>query len=390
MRVCMVSPHLAPEQTANAILPRQIGDALAARGVNTRYVVYPPSPGAHPPADVAYVLPRSRSRVGRTHVGAVSAASRMIIGARRFVRGSDVVHLHSNGLIVEVGQWLAARARLPYVITLYGTDVWHHDRAKHARFARVVTGAACRVFYSQGLLDFAKNVGLAPEPSRVIYAPVSSTFTPADEGTRAALRQELGAGDDPVILTVKRLHPVGGHEDLLRAVPAIIAAHPHLQVWLAGDGALRPQLESLAGELRITNHVRFLGRVGNDVLWRYTAAADLFVLPSRLESWGTVMLEALASGTRVVATATAGASEVQTLFHDDVSLVPVENPAALAREVSAQLAAGRRASQATLGTIADRFSERRCAAEYLQVYEQAIAAMKGLPVTSPAAMRGAR
>ena len=200
---------------------------------------------------------------------------------------------------------------------------------------------------------------------------------------------ELGCGEGPVILTVKRLHPVGGHEDLLRAVPAIIAAHSHLQVWLAGDGALRPELESLARELGIAKHVRFLGRVDNDVLRRYTAAADLFVLPSRLESWGTVMLEALASGTRVVATATAGASEVHRLFPDDVTLVATENATALAREVSAQLVAGRRASQATLGTIAERFSERRCASEYLHVYEQAIA-RTGLPVTSPAAMRGAR
>ena len=176
MRVCMVSPHLPPQQTANAILPRQLGDGLAASGVVTRYVAYPPAPGAHAPDDVVYVVPRSRSRIGRTRVGAVSAASRMVMGARRFVRGSDIVHLHSNGLIVEVGQWLSARAGIPYVITLYGTDVWHHDRARHARFARVVAGASCRVFYSQGLLDFARGVGLAIEPSIVIYAPVSSHF----------------------------------------------------------------------------------------------------------------------------------------------------------------------------------------------------------------------
>ena len=389
MRVCMVSPHLPPQQTANAILPRQIGNALAARGVVTRYVAYPPAPGAHAPEDVVYVLPRSRSRIGRTQVGAVSAASRMVMGARRFVRGSDVVHLHSNGLIVEVGQWLSARARIPYVITLYGTDVWHHDRAKHARFARVVEGAACRVFYSQGLLDFAKGVGLAIEPSIVIYAPVSSNFSPVDDRQRAALRTELGVRDAPVILTVKRLHPVGGQEDLLRAVPMMLAQHPDLQVWLAGEGGLRSELESLAVELGIGSRVRFLGRVGNDVLWRYAAAADLFVLPSRLESWGTVMLEALACGTRVVATATAGAMEVQSLFPDDVSLVESENPSALAAEVSAQLGARRRASAATLRTIADRFSERRCASEYLRIYEHAIG-QRSAGAPSGAVTRGAR
>ena len=75
------------------------------------------------------------------------------------VRASDLVHLHGNGFIIEVGRFLARRYRKPYVITLYGTDVWHHDAARHARFARVVRGAADRVFYSQGLLDFARTSG---------------------------------------------------------------------------------------------------------------------------------------------------------------------------------------------------------------------------------------
>ena len=316
------------------------------------------------------------------------AAARMAMGARSAVRSSDLVHLHSNGLIIEVGQALASRYRKPYVITLYGTDVWHHDREHHARFARVVAGASCRVFYSQGLLDFAAGVGLSGEPSIVIYAPVSASFAPPGPQARDALRSELGAGRSPVILTVKRLHPVGGHEDLLRGVPDMLRAHPDLQVWLAGDGGLRPALEALAGTLGIAPHVRFLGRVGNDVLWRYAAAADLFVLPSRLESWGTVMLEALACGTPVVATATAGAQEVQRLFPDDVTLTPVEDVAALAARVSEHLRARRRAGEATLRTIADRFSQTRCAAEYLKVYEDALAAPERSLVPDAAA-RGA-
>jgi glycosyltransferase involved in cell wall biosynthesis len=100
------------------------------------------------------------------------------------------------------------------------------------------------------------------------------------------------------------------------------------------------------------------------------------------------MLEALASGTRVVATATPGASEVRTLFPADVSLVPIEQPAALAAEVSAQLGVRRRASDVTLRTIADRFSERRCASEYLRLYEQAIAGT-GVTTASGALTRGA-
>ena len=68
----------------------------------------------------------------------------MARGARAAVKSADVVHLHGNGLIIEVGQRLARRYGKPYIITLYGTDIWHHDPAKHARFAGVVRGARCR------------------------------------------------------------------------------------------------------------------------------------------------------------------------------------------------------------------------------------------------------
>lgn len=370
----MISPHLPPEQAANALLPVLLGCELTARGIDVSYVAHPPT-GRRlaPPADhVVYVPRRGRGRPSRTIGGAAIAASRMAWGARRAIQACDLVHLHGNGFIVEVGQFVAARYRKPYVITLYGTDVWHHDPARHARFGRVVRDAACRVFYSRGLRDFAGNLGLAPEPSRVIYAPVPSTFQAVDADRRHALRLDLGVGDRPLLLTVKRLHPVGGHEDLLRSMPAILRECPETQLWLAGEGELRPALEALTRDLGIGSHVRFLGLVDNEVLWRYYAAADLFVLPSRLESWGTVMLEALACGTPVVATATAGAREVQDVFPADVALAEPGNAHALAAAVIARLHDARRTDPSTRRELRERFSPSRCAAEYLRVYEEAL------------------
>lgn len=374
MRVCMTSAHLPPEQAANALLPVVLGGELKSRGVDTSYLAHP-STGherSTPIDNVAYVPRRGRGQLGRTLGGAVVAGGRMALGARRSISRSDLVHLHSNGFIIEIGWLLAKRYRKPFVITLYGTDVWHHDPVRHARFGRVVREAACRVFYSQGLLDFASGLGLAPDPSVVIYAPVPSSFHAVDPDARSVLRKELGVGSAPLLLTVKRLHTVAGHEILLRAVPAILRESPDAQFWLAGEGELRTVLEALALELGIASHVRFLGRVSNEVLWRYYAAADLFVLPSRLESWGTVMLEALSCGTPVVATATVGAREVHDHFPDDVSLVETGNPGALAALVCRGLLEARRTDPATLRVLRERFGPARCAAEYFQVYQEAL------------------
>ena len=376
MRVCAITPHLPPEQAANALLPRQLGDELASHGVITQYVSHPPvvqRPG-DPPPGVVLVPRRGRSAVARSRVGALFAAAAMARGARAAIQHSDVVHLHGNGFIVEVGQRLAVRYRKPYVITLYGTDIWHHDPAKHARFARVVRDARYRVFYSRGLLAFAEPLKLAPEPSRVIYAPVPASFRVPEGAGRNALRHELGVGDRPLLLTVKRLHDVAGYDVLLRAAPAVLQAEPDAQFWIAGDGALRPSLEAQAQELGIASNVRFLGLVSNDRLWQYYAAADLFVLPSRLESWGTVMLEALACGTPVIATRTAGGTEVHMHFPDDVTLAPIEDPAALAAAVTSGLNRGVRVGADALDRLRREFSTSACAAAYLDLYRLSVRA----------------
>lgn len=374
LRVCSITPHLPPEQAANALLPRQLGDALIPHGVVTSYVSHPPA-GGIPPAvarDVVYVPRRGRGTVARSRAGALLAAATMAVGARAAVRRSDLVHLHGNGFIIETGHVVARRYRRPTIVTLYGTDVWHHDEAKHARFGRVVREASARVFYSRGLLEFARPLGLAPDPSAVIYAPVPSTFRALDDRERAALRRELGIGDAPLLLTVKRLHDVAGYDVLLDAFARMAPAMRDAQLWIVGEGERRRDLEAQARRLGLGAQVRFLGLLGNDTLWRFYGAADLFVLPSRLESWGTVMLEALACGTRVVATDTVGGMEVQTHFPQDVMLAPKENPAALADAVVSALATRARAGGETARTLRSTFSVAGCAAAYLDVYKAAV------------------
>jgi hypothetical protein len=142
MRVLMISPHLPPEQAANALLPVVLAGELAQYGVGTRFVAHPPSDGQarRTLAHVTYVPRRGRSRFARTPAGAVLATGRMAAGTLIPALGADLVHLHSNGLIVEVGGVVATALGVPRVITLYGTDVWHHDPNRHRRFGRVVGG----------------------------------------------------------------------------------------------------------------------------------------------------------------------------------------------------------------------------------------------------------
>jgi glycosyltransferase involved in cell wall biosynthesis len=369
----MVTPHMPPEQSANALLPVLLGDALVSQGVSATYVSHPPLAG--PPdasGRVRYVPRRGRDRFSRSLVGAVAAGTRMMLGARDLVRQTDLVHLHSNGFIVEVGQWLARRYRKPYVITLYGTDISSHEPSRHARYNGVVRSAAARVFYSKGLLHHAQRLGLAHEPSLVIYAPVNSRFSSPDDGQRAAIRRDLGISEGPVLLTVKRLHPLAGHDTLLGALRDVIRSFPDAALWLIGDGELRVVLQQRCRDLGIAAQVNFLGSMSNDRLGAYYAAADLFVLPSQTESWGTVMLEALACGTPVVTTDTVGGIEIGEAFPQDVAVVPKGNASELAAAIVRTLPVRRRTSPATRERIRRDFSVTACASQYLEVYRKVL------------------
>ena len=106
----------------------------------------------------------------------------------------------------------------------------------------------------------------------------------------------------------------------------------------------------------------------------YNRAADLFVLPSRLEACPTVALEALACGTPVVSSDNPGGVELHGLFGDDVAVVPREDPGRLADAIIAALAEPRRTRPATADTLEREFRPKAVAANYYAIYRRSSAA----------------
>jgi glycosyltransferase involved in cell wall biosynthesis len=164
--------------------------------------------------------------------------------------------------------------------------------------------------------------------SRAHYVP---TF-PTIESAAAVARADLATpGDAKVLLTLSRLHEKKGLDVLLHALVDL----PQCFAWIAGDGPLEADLKALAARLGVADRVRFLGwRNDRGALLR---AADICVLPSRWEPFGTVMLEAWAARTPLVAAASQGPS---SLIEDGGNglLVPVDDAAALAAAVRRLLA----------------------------------------------------
>ncbi len=137
--------------------------------------------------------------------------------------------------------------------------------------------------------------------------------------------------DGPIIMACGRLTAQKGFDVLLNAF-ALARQRYHSQLWLIGEGPLRESLEQLAVDLGIRDSIWFGGFHENP--YRLMRAADVFVLSSRWEGFGNVIVEAMAVGTPVVATdCPHGPGEI--IRHGTNGLlVPPEDPEALAAAIS--------------------------------------------------------
>jgi glycosyltransferase involved in cell wall biosynthesis len=153
------------------------------------------------------------------------------------------------------------------------------------------------------------------------------TFPTLGEGPAVERALHATPAHAPLLLTLSRLHDKKGLDILLKALVGL----PECFAWLAGEGPLEGQLKMLAQRLDVADRVRFLGwRTDRGALLR---AADVCVLPSRWEPFGTVMLEAWAAGTPLVAAASQGPSAYITDGANGL-LVRVDDPTALRQAIA--------------------------------------------------------
>jgi glycosyltransferase involved in cell wall biosynthesis len=377
VRILHITPHLPPDQAANALLPFQLGEWAKARGDTVQYLAHPP---AHSTAEarpgVVWIPRTKRTLLQRTlRTGSIAGAWRIRTAADPLIAAADVVHVHSNGLLAEVGARLAHRWRRPFVLTLYGTEIWHY---RPKRFGPDLFTQACRrasavTFYSRRLLERASELGLERPGCQVIYPPVAASFAFHDADAQVAERRGLGLTATHLLVNVKRLHPLAGQRYLLEAMKEVVRQQPDTHLLICGTGALLPELQAVARSAGVDRHVTFAGLVDNALVARYCAASDLFVLPSLLEALPTVAVEALACGTPVISSDNPGGVELRGVFGDDVQVVPKEQPQALAAAIVAALREKRRTTPATRATVEERFRADAVARQYWDVYADVIA-----------------
>jgi glycosyltransferase involved in cell wall biosynthesis len=240
---------------------------------------------------------------------------------------------HAN-LVALWAARLAGRGT-PVVVTEHNT--MSQSAIEQGRLERGLWPPVLRTFYPwashvvavshDAADDFARTSGIPRDRVEVVYNPV---ITP----TMMALARQtpdhpwFAPGQPPVILGVGRLTRQKDFPTLIRAFAEVRRRRPaHLII--LGEGEDRPQVEALVGELGLADDVALPGFRDNAMA--FMAGSALFVLSSAWEGLPTVLIEALAAGTRVVSTdCPSGPREI---LQDGRlgTLVPVGDPAALAR-----------------------------------------------------------
>lgn len=214
---------------------------------------------------------------------------------------------------------------------------------------------------TEALVEWIRGQGWPRE--RVHYLPNFASDTAATPIARVSLDTPNRA---PLLLALGRMHRNKAFDTLLAALSEV----PDAYLWLAGEGALKGDIEILARRLGVLGRVRFLG-------WRDDAAAlmrtaDIVVCPSRQEPLGNVVLEAWAQRRPIVAAASEGPSALIEPGRTGL-LVPIDQPAAMAAAIRSLIAdPARAASLAEAGhaRFEAEFSEAVVVRRYLALFER--------------------
>jgi glycosyltransferase involved in cell wall biosynthesis len=328
LAVCQVDRPGGPEIGLLRLLRR-----LDARG----WTIALTSPGLAPaPELVATGWPWEPLAVGGLEQGAGARAVASWPRARKLSRDADITYL--NGTVA---------GRLLPALRGHATALHVHDIVQ--RVPRHWHGADL-------VMADSKAVGgrLDPLDVHVIGCPVELHTVP-----QPAPWPARAGGEGPIVGFVGRLVPRKGAMELVRAAPAIRAARPDVRVVIVGDDPYEDEETDYATAVRASSEVDHVGRVSEAA--GILGHLDVLVLPSLQEPFGTVVAEAMAAGTPVVATRVDGLPE---LVADGVTgaLVEPGDTAALAvavlRVLDQREAMGAAARKAAERFGADHYADR--------------------------------
>src|SRR6267143_6145150 len=248
----------------------------------------------------------------------------------------DVVHAHSPPpLASHYAGAVAGERGIPYVVA-YHCDVdlpsaWgiFAESVYRRSFGASTLRNADQVLVTTRTYGATSRSVWRYNPVVVPNAVDHRRFRPDVDATWVRERLKIPPGV-PVVLLVGRIVPHKGVEHFIEAARFV----PDARFLVVGEGSLLEAMKRFAGTMGVADRVQFLGRVSDENLPKVYAACDVFVLPSvsRLEAFGIVALEAMATGKAVIVADIPGVREVIEDGREGLLADPM-NPRDLAEKI---------------------------------------------------------
>jgi glycosyltransferase involved in cell wall biosynthesis len=281
----------------------------------------------------------------------------------------DLIHAHIYvaGLVAIL---LGKRYRIPVIISEHASDYFRNKirliEKMRTRYAFRQADLVCPV--SESLRQMLEMRGIQAKFRVVPNLVDTSYFTTAENPVRLDNRKRL--------LFVGNMLPLKGLPYLLQALQRLkMNGRDDFVLDVVGQGPHRSEYETLADTLGLSAHVAFHGSQPREAVARFMRACDFFVLPTLYETFGIVVIEALASGKPVIASHTSGPREI--LNEKLGILVPPQDSAALASAIDHMLDHFQEYDPAALHAYAhEHYGHEAVLNQWTAIYQSLIAARR--------------
>jgi glycosyltransferase involved in cell wall biosynthesis len=280
----------------------------------------------------------------------------------------EIVHSHTADYSTMITAFLFSLfSRKPYVVACMGSDIRITSRKFLHRALQLpfLRSAKSVVVVSNEIAELLKQKYGIPKCKIMV---VGSAYDDRIIQELANFRPYAKAERSKCIISVANMRPEKDHMTLLKAFARLIKNMNNVQLYLVGDGLLKDQLEEFCIHHNL-HSVTFLGRLPHEGALEHIANSDIFILTSVEEGMPTVILEALALGKPVIATAVGGIPEVVKEGVNGI-LVPPKSPEPIAKALERLLGNSglrRKLGRAAAGSVKD-YTWSKIAEKYESVY----------------------
>ena len=330
MKILITTPIFPPEIGGPATYTLEVSRRLKERGHQIRVVTFTDS---KPEIKDLEVLP---VRLNYRILGTILRQTRLFFTILRAARGTELIYAQGPVVVGLCSLIVGKLLRKPVVVKFVGDIAWENafNQGKTAQLLEDFLHQPQGGLYITLLLWIQKFVfhrankvitpsnylkGILLKCYKVPAAKIKVVYNAVELKEVEAAGEKYG---QPVVITIGRLVPWKGIDELIELVPALVEKYPDFKLLVVGDGPENEKLKRLCHEIGAKPHIIFAGKVSHEQSLAFLKSSDVFVLNSRYEGLPHTVIEAMAYKCPVIATNIEGTREVVEDGRTGITVAP--------------------------------------------------------------------